>query len=255
LHRTIRFAIVRSMARVRALFGSLVGAASVLVASGAAGAVKLDNYTFDKVLAIPGHNFLVKFDKSYPYGELEDEFKLLCKLAYGVPQFMPAEVPIQEYGDKENEDLRERFGISKDDFPTYYLFNDANKKGLKHSGSKTADHIALWLRKNGVKMPSVGTIDELDALAQQFLKGGLKDETITAAKQLAESQFPTDKKAPTYAKIMQKVKDKGIGYISNELARVSKLMEGTLTPEKAAEMGDKVKILNVFKEHTGKDEL
>ncbi|CAK0853872.1 unnamed protein product [Prorocentrum cordatum] len=243
------------MARVRALFGSLVGAASVLVASGAAGAVKLDNYTFDKVLAIPGHNFLVKFDKSYPYGELEDEFKLLCKLAYGVPQFMPAEVPIQEYGDKENEDLRERFGISKDDFPTYYLFNDANKKGLKHSGSKTADHIALWLRKNGVKMPSVGTIDELDALAQQFLKGGLKDETITAAKQLAESQFPTDKKAPTYAKIMQKVKDKGIGYISNELARVSKLMEGTLTPEKAAEMGDKVKILNVFKEHTGKDEL
>merc|ERR1719429_885269 len=79
----------------------------------AQGALKLDNYTFDKVLGIPGHAFLVKFDNSYAYGEKEDEFKTLCKITYTVPNFMIAEVPIQEYGDKENDDLRERFKLRR----------------------------------------------------------------------------------------------------------------------------------------------
>ena len=73
---------------------------------------------------------LLRFDSSYAYGEKEDEFKILCKhvgkpewlspMAAGPPsaelhdrrgmvegkplRFL--EVPVQEYGDKENDDLR-----------------------------------------------------------------------------------------------------------------------------------------------------
>ena len=50
------------------------------------GALKLDNYTIDKMLAIAEHSLLVKFDQSYAYGEKEDEFKVLCKQAYSVPK-------------------------------------------------------------------------------------------------------------------------------------------------------------------------
>jgi len=235
----------------RCLLAAIAAALAPGVAGTAQGAVKLDNYTFDKVLAIPGQTFLVKFDKSYPYGEKEDEFKELCKFGYSVPNFIIAEVPVQEYGDKDNDDLRERFGINKDDFPVYYLFSEANKDGLKYSGPIKTDDISVWLRRNKVRMPTIGTIEELDVLVKQFFKDGHNEETISAAKKTAE-QYSSDKKAPMYAKIMQKVKDKGESYIATESARVSKLMSGKLTPEKTAELSDKLKILNVF---ASKDEL
>merc|ERR1711988_668960 len=111
----------------------------------AQGALKLDNYTLDKVLGIPDTTVLVKFDKSYAYGEKEDEFKVLCRLAYSVPNFLIGEVPVQEYGDKENDDLRERFKLKKDDFPVYFLFNEANKEGLKYSAAIKAEDISGWL--------------------------------------------------------------------------------------------------------------
>merc|ERR1719362_1235855 len=106
-----------------------------VVEATAGGALKADNYTFDKLLAIPDHNILYKFDQSYAYGDKEDEFKILCKLAFTVPKFFVAEVPVQEYGDKENDDLRERFKLKKEDFPAYFLFNEAHKEGLRFSGA------------------------------------------------------------------------------------------------------------------------
>jgi len=239
-------------------FGHLAAAvaAAVLAAptaeATALGALKVDNYTLDKLLAIPDHSFLVKFDESYAYGEKEDAFKTLAGLAYGVPQFFIAEVPVQEYGDKDNDDLRSRFKLVKEDFPAYFLFNKANKDGLRYTGAVQADDIALWLRRNQVRMPSVGTIAELDELARKFLKEGFAASHVDAAKSLSEGAYSTDKKAPMYVKIMQKVKDKGESYIATETARVTKLLEGKITPEKKAELSDKAKILAVF---ASKDEL
>mmetsp|Transcript_40473 Transcript_40473/g.77726 ORF Transcript_40473/g.77726 Transcript_40473/m.77726 type:complete len:241 (+) Transcript_40473:52-774(+) len=221
-------------------------------ASTAQGALKLDNYTFDKMLSVPEHTLLVKFDQSYAYGEKEDEFKVLCKLAYSVPKFFIGEVPVQEYGDKENDDLKERFGIKKDDFPVYHLFNQANPTGLRYTGATKADDIGAWLRRNKVRMPTVGTIEEMDVLARKFLKDGFSDEILTAAKTLAEGQYSNDKKAPMYVKIMQRIKEKGEGYIASETERVNKILNGKVTPEKVTEMNDKLKILGVF---AAKDEL
>mmetsp|Transcript_49595 Transcript_49595/g.95768 ORF Transcript_49595/g.95768 Transcript_49595/m.95768 type:complete len:242 (-) Transcript_49595:71-796(-) len=222
-----------------------------LVEGTAQGALKLDNYTFDKVVSTPHHSLLVKFDTSYAYGDKEDEFKKLCPLAYTVPKFFIAEVPVQEYGDKDNDDLRERFGLKKDDFPVYFLFNQANSKGLKYTGQIKADDIASWLRRNQIRMPSIGTIAELDEIAKKFLKD-LGDDHVKDAKLLVGGQYSSDKKAGLYVKIMQKIKEKGEGYVEDELKRVGKIMSGNLTPEKKAELSDKLRILGVF---TNKDEL
>lgn len=215
-------------------------------AEAAPGAVKLDNYTLDKALAIADHSFLVKFDKSYPYGEKEDEFKILCKQAYSVPKFFIGEVQVQEYGDKENDDLREKYKLNKDDFPIYLFFDTANTEGLKYTGAHKAEDIAAWLRRNQVKMPAVGTIAELDEIARAFLKEGLPEAQIGKAKELAQGQYSTDKKATMYVKIMEKVKEKGVAYLTSESERVSKLMDSKVTAEKKAELVDKMKILSVF---------
>lgn len=256
--------------------GSILVAAALAVPTieaTAQGAIKLDNYTFDKFRAIPGLTLFAKIDKSYAYGEKEDAFKEVCKLSYSVSNFLVGEVPVQEYGDKENSDLQERFGIKTDDMPVFYLFKGADDPGTKFEGFAdpsakrpatwddsedgeweppmlkdiTADNLILWLRTKGVKMPSVGTITELDEVAKKFMQEP-KQADLDEAKKLAEGDHKNDKKASVYVKLMQKVLDKGKGYIQTEVERVKKIMAGKVTPEKKDELQDKLKILNVFVE-------
>jgi endoplasmic reticulum protein 29 len=229
----------------------LIGASINGIEGTALGAIKLDNYTFDQVTQIPGYSFLVKFDQSYAYGEKEDEFKVLCKTAYNANKFLVAEVPVQEYGDKENDDLRERFKLKKEDFPAFLVFNEANKDGLKYTGAVKAADIAAWLRKQKIPMPAIGTIAELDEIVQKFLKEGLSDTHVEAAKKIVEESYKTDKKAQMYLKIMEKVKAKGEGYVADETKRLTKVLEGKLAPEKKSELSDKLKVLHSF----NKDEL
>lgn len=261
-----------SDARCRLLHLAIAAIIPMGVHATAQGAVKLDNMTFDKMVSVPGLSFLVKFDKTYAYGEKEDAFKELCKTAFPVKDFLIGEVPVQEYGDKENEDVAERFKVNKDEFPAYFLFKGSVANPVKFEGfpnptakkpstwdddedgtweapmikEPTAENLIMWLRKYGIKMPSIGTVAELDELAAKFLKSGFKDADLEAAKALAEGEYKNDKKAPIYVKIMEKVKAKGVDYVQTELARVQKLLAGKITDEKKGELTEKVKILNVF---------
>jgi len=205
----------------------------------------LDNLTFDKALAMPGYRFLVKFDKSFAYGEKEDEFKTLCKFGHLLPSFFIAEVPVQEHGDKQNNDLRERFQLEFSDFPAYYLFSEALKDGLRYTGEVKAEDIADWLRRSSIKFPAIGTIAALDDLAKQWLKSGRSDELFEKAKTLAEQEHTADPKAKVYIKTMDKIKAKGVEHVEAEIARVNRLAE-TASEHKKAQFKDKIQILNVF---------
>eukprot|EP00927_Polykrikos_kofoidii_P084397 TRINITY_DN8880_c0_g1_i3.p1 TRINITY_DN8880_c0_g1~~TRINITY_DN8880_c0_g1_i3.p1 ORF type:complete len:285 (+),score=55.02 TRINITY_DN8880_c0_g1_i3:124-855(+) len=216
------------------------------------GAIDLDNYTFDKVVSLLNGPCLVKFDKAYAYGEAEDEFKALCKLVYPVKDFVVAQVSTNSYGDKQNMDLAARFNLSESEFPAYFLLNQGDKDSQRYTGPIKADGIARWLRKNNVRVGLVGTLPDLDTIVKRFLTDGLATSEIEAAKRLAAEQFSEDRKASMYVKIMEKVKQVGESYIAKESTRVEKILEGKMTPEKTAELNDKLKILTVF---ASKDEL
>jgi len=244
------------------------------VAEAAQGAVKLDNMTFDKMLSVPGLTLLAKIDKAYPYGDKEETFKELCKLSYHVKDFLIGEIPVQEYGDKENEDLQKRFEVRTDEFPVYLLFKKGAAEppirfeGFPDPNAKkpaswddeedgpweppfrtdvTPENFVTWLRMKGVKMPYGGTILDMDEVAKKFMKG-FKDDDFAEAKKLAEGEYKDDAKAAVYIKIMQKIKEKGAAYVGTEMARVKKLMAGKITPAKQTELDTKVKILRIFDE-------
>jgi len=240
------------------------------------GAMKLDNVTFDKMVAAPGFNLLAKFDTSYAHGEKEDAFKELCKLARPVKNLLIGEIGVQDYGDMDNEDLAKRFEVKADDFPAFVLFKGSAEAAIRFKGfpdplakrpsnwdeeedgeweapmreDVTAENLAIWLRQHGVKISSGGTIAELDEQAEQFMKGSKSTRTATVAstKLLVEQDYKEDKTAQLYPKIMEKILEKGADYIENESVRVKRIMEGKITPEKMEELGGKVKILNVFAE-------
>mmetsp|Transcript_43112 Transcript_43112/g.77445 ORF Transcript_43112/g.77445 Transcript_43112/m.77445 type:complete len:261 (+) Transcript_43112:60-842(+) len=186
----------------------LLGAGVLPVAEAAQGAVKLDNMTFDKMLSVPGLTLLAKIDKAYPYGDKEETFKELCKLSYHVKDFLIGEIPVQEYGDKENEDLQKRFEVRTDEFPVYLLFKKGAAEppirfeGFPDPNAKkpaswddeedgpweppfrtdvTPENFVTWLRMKGVKMPYGGTILDMDEVAKKFMKG-FKDDDFAEAK-------------------------------------------------------------------------
>jgi endoplasmic reticulum protein 29 len=238
----------------------------------AQGAIKLDNYTFDKMVSIPQASWLVKIDKNYAYGDKEDAFKELCKLGYVVPNFFIGEIPVQDYGDKDNSDLAENFGVKSDDYPAFFLIQNGGNSIIRYKGfadpkaakphdwdddedgaweppmlkDVTAENLRTWLKVHGVKMPAIGTISELDDVAKTFMKEGMKDSELAKARKLAEDEYKNDRKAPMYVKIMEKIQSKGADYVQQELARVKKLLAGKITAEKKDELSDKVKILNIF---------
>mmetsp|Transcript_1806 Transcript_1806/g.4538 ORF Transcript_1806/g.4538 Transcript_1806/m.4538 type:complete len:284 (+) Transcript_1806:75-926(+) len=213
------------------------------------GAIKLDNYTFDKVIGLKGHAVLVKFCESFTDVDKEDEFRELAKASYSSPNFFIGEVQVSE---DENEDLRDRFKLSTDDFPAFLLFR-GEEDMQRYEGPVTAADISMWLRKKGVKISTSGTIAELDELAQKFLRSGFADNYITEAEALADSTYKADSKASVYVKIMKKIKDKGAGYVEAETARVQKVMSGNLTPEKMRELSEKVQVLSMFQKEASEE--
>jgi hypothetical protein len=58
-----------------------------------------------------------------------------------------------DYGDKENSDLAERFGVTKDDFPAYKLFVQGKSEPISYTGDvKNADSIKKFLIKESGKL-------------------------------------------------------------------------------------------------------
>ena len=53
-----------------------------------------------------------------------------------------------EYGEKENDDLRERYSINKEDFPVYKLFKQNEDTPIDFTGEIKADELSKFVKTN-----------------------------------------------------------------------------------------------------------
>merc|ERR1712130_997269 len=81
----------------------ILGILSVVSGQIMEGMVQLDKFSIDKVLGAFEFS-LVKFDAGYPTGEKHKGFGAFALQSVGLPNLLPAEVRIKDYGDKANQD-------------------------------------------------------------------------------------------------------------------------------------------------------
>lgn len=225
------------------------------------GAIPLNSGTFDKV--IPKFKaVLVKFDKQYPYGEKQDEFKKVAESSISQPDLLVAEVPVQDWGEKDNADLATRFDIKNDDFPEYRLFLQGKADPVAYTGDETrADDIKKFIvKESGLWLGLPACIQEFDELVKRFLHAAADDRKSIVAEAETLKETITDpakkERAVVYVKTMQKVIENGDGYIKTELARVDKLSDGKVSDKKKAQLKERSSILTSFQlQLTMKDEL
>ncbi|XP_073984511.1 endoplasmic reticulum protein 29-like protein wbl [Rhodnius prolixus] len=224
------------------------------------GCVQLDSYSFDKITA-KFQASLIKFDTAYPYGQKHDAFEAVCESAYSSPDLLTGEVQVKDYGDKDNEDLAKRYGITKDDFPAVKLFlkdKDPVTFTVKDDKDFNADNLKRFIRsKSTVYIGLPGCLETFDKLAAKFIKSNNVEERkklLLEAEQLWDKAKGNreNKAAETYVKIMRKMLDKGDDFVKNESSRVENVIKGKISKEKLAEMQEKVNILQSFTHH---DEL
>ena len=113
-------------------------------------------------------------------------------------------------------------------------------------GAVTIDALSSWLASAGVAVPPRGTITELDRLVGAYREGGFSRDDIQLAKELAATRHPHDKRSPFYARIMERVNEKGRGFVKTEVARVTKLLSHDMPRAKRAELSNKLVVLDVF---------
>eukprot|EP00118_Oscarella_pearsei_P024959 m.307205 g.307205 ORF g.307205 m.307205 type:complete len:288 (+) comp42017_c0_seq1:877-1740(+) len=212
--------------------------------SSAKGAVALDTLTFDKIIA--AHDIvLVKFDKQYPYGDNEKQFETFAQRGATNKALLVAEVGVSEYGEKENEALKERFSVNKEDYPVYKLF--LKGKAVEYSGDKSADDLTRFVKQEaGLWIGLPGCLEQFDELAGRFMSAGEHRQQVIEEAQKAADAEEDKKTAGLYVKLMGKIVEKGDGYVESETKRVKGLAEGRISKEKKDMFKLRLNILSSF---------
>ena len=190
----------------------------------------------------------MRFDKEYSYGDEHDAWKEYAKtVGESGADLLSVDIGVSEYGDKDNSDLSDRFGITTDDFPQYRLFLKGKGQGepLKYTGEKKADAFLRYAQeKAGAWIGLPGQVKELDELVKEFGSSKNKDKVLKKAEKVAASS--TEETAKYYVKVMTKAAADG-DFVEKENARLKRMMEdGSVKADKKAQFGRRLNVLSSF---------
>ncbi|XP_046739454.1 endoplasmic reticulum resident protein 29 [Diprion similis] len=223
------------------------------------GCVPLDSHSFDKV--IPKFKVaLVKFDVAFPYGEKHEEFAKVAAATKDSADLLVAEVGIKDYGKKENSDLAQRYGITKDDFPAVRLFLQGKPEPIpfvqKLDSDFTAENLKRFIRaRTDVYLGLPGCVEQLDRLAEEFKNSQDKErQEILSKAKIFEETLPEEHRnaAHVYVKTMERIMERGDVFVQLEQSRLEGLLKGKISKDKKRNMEERRNILQSFAQ---RDEL
>lgn len=214
------------------------------------GSVLLNSAVFSKIVD-KYKAVLIKFDETYPYGDKQDTFKAVVEATLSQSDLLCAEVQVADYGEKENADIAEKYGVKKDDFPVYKLFVEGKDEPVTYTGDvKNADDIKKFLiRESGLWLGLPSCLEDFDKLVAEFQKtpDDKKPDLLKKAEELA-SKYTSEKEkksAEIYIKTLKKLVETP-NFVDTEIKRVEKLKDGKVSEKKKAQLNERLNILTSF---------
>jgi protein disulfide-isomerase-like protein len=150
------------------------------------------------------------------------------------------------------EALKARFDVKG--FPTLKFFSKENKAGEKYEGGRSLNDLVSFInsRSSKSRLPD-GLLDEnagrdasFDKLTASLFSSEDQESVVEAARSLAQTSVA--KTAQLYVKLVEKVVKSGKSYVESEIARLGRLLAGSVTPVKRDEFTIRSNILKSFLE-------
>ncbi|KAL9385076.1 hypothetical protein Peur_022086 [Populus x canadensis] len=155
----------------------------------------------------------------------------------------------------KHKDLAEKYGVSG--YPTLKFFPKGNKAGEEYEGGRDLDDFVAFINEKsgssrdgkGQLTSKAGIVESLDALVKEFVAAG-DDEKKAVFSQIEEEVEKLKGSAARYGKIYSKAAKncmaKGADYAKNEIERLQRMLQKTISPAKADEFTLKKNILSTF---------
>eukprot|EP00667_Euglena_gracilis_P011341 EG_transcript_11583 len=220
------------------------------------GLVNLDAFTFDKLVGTNKFDIFVKVDSSYAYGDKENQWAKLSRRVANLTSskaraFLLGVVGVEDYGDKLNDDLRQRLNVQTEDFPVFKLFKRDSKDPINYVDVVEVDAMSQFLSHElGLWIGRAGCLEEFDRLAYGFAVAADADQQDRISKALilleGTSEVEAKQSGAYYVRVMKKAAEQGATYAQKEAVRIEKLLESKMTEEKKAEMKLRLNILASF---------
>ncbi|XP_010931733.1 probable protein disulfide-isomerase A6 [Elaeis guineensis] len=153
------------------------------------------------------------------------------------------------------KDLAEKYGVSG--YPTLKFFPKGNKAGEDYDGGRDLDEFVKFINEKcgtsrdtkGKLSSQAGIIASLDALVKEFVSAS-NDERKAIASQMEEEveklKGSSARYGKTYLKAAKSCIDKGSDYAKNEIERLQRMLDKSISPSKADEFIIKKNILSTF---------
>lgn len=212
--------------------------------------VDLDSSNFDSIVLDKTKNVLVEFYAPW-CGHCKSLAPVYEKVGIAFknePNCIVARV------DADGErDLGEKYGVSG--FPTIKFFPKDNKDGEEYSGGRSEQDFINFLNEKcltkrvsgGGLDAEAGRIDHFDEFAKDFMAHTDKrDAVLEEAKSLIDAQ-EDPKTATYYTKVMERVLARGDAFVTTEIDRLKRLLDGAISDTKRDEFSVRQNILKQFK--------
>ncbi|KAM7275297.1 hypothetical protein ACFE04_017163 [Oxalis oulophora] len=225
---------------------------NVKIASVPSSVVVLSSDNFDEVVLDKTKDVLVEF-----YAPWCGHCKSLAPIYEKVANVFKAEndVVIANLDADKHRDLGEKYGVSG--FPTLKFFPKGNKDGEDYAGGRDLeDFVSFINEKSGTNRDSkgqltstAGIVESLYALVKEFV-AATDEEKKAIFSRIEEEAGKLEGSAARYGKIYTKVakscSEKGADYAKNEIERLKRILDKSISPAKADEFTLKKNILSTF---------
>lgn len=158
-------------------------------------------------------------------------------------------------GEKDNQDIADRYGIKSEKFPGIVFFDRKNPDKPVHftDTEYTADAYRRFVKANSnLVIGLAGCIQEFDVLARRLMEQvtdkaaaqKVVDEATTLLKSYAGKK--DESVAKYYVAYSERIVERGVTFIDAEKQRLKKILNGKITDTKKADLRTRLNILESF---------
>jgi len=210
----------------------------------------LDDTNFDKIVMDPTKDVLVEFYAPWcgHCKRLAPDYEKVASAFENEKNVVVANIDADEH-----KSIAEKYGVSG--FPTLKWFSKNNKQPQDYDQGRDVqtfidfiNHQSGTFRESdGTLNDQAGTIKNLDNLAEQYVSSSDRSGLLKEAEKVVSGLSESDQKnGKIYVKVMENIQSKGNDYVQSEISRVGRMLEGSISLNKADEFTVRLNILRAF---------